>query len=121
VIEDGAIHRESEVTGEALHCSVRGSRSTGREAQEETQGRTKQCKVADESVVAMKFRPMRAGNRLEEKTGMTCNEIAGGDVSQKPHCLRREEVYSNVSGMRLGCAVGHKLPDGVGHFAGGRL
>ena len=121
MIEDGAIHRESEVTGEALYCSVRGCRSTGRETQEETQGRTKRCKVADESVVAMKFRPMRAGNRLEEKIGMTCDEITGGNVSQKPHCLRREEVYSNVSGKRLVCTVGHKLPDGVGHFAGGRL
>jgi len=29
------------------------------------------CKVADESVVVMKFRPEKPGNRVEEKTGMT--------------------------------------------------
>jgi len=36
--------------------------------QEETQGYS-ECEVADEPVVVMKFRPVKAGNRLEDKTG----------------------------------------------------
>lgn len=46
-----------------------------REIQEETQGRTKRCEVADESVVVLKFRPVKAGNRLEDKTGTTRNNV----------------------------------------------
>ncbi len=34
-----------------------------------------QCEVADESVVVMKFRPEKAGNRVEEKIGMTIGLI----------------------------------------------
>ena len=78
--------------------------------------------MADESVVVKKSRPEKAGNRMEDKTGMTCGkQIAGGNVSQKPHYLRREEVYSKVFWKLFGCEVGYKLPDGVGHFIGGRL
>lgn len=29
------------------------------------------CRMADESVVVIKFRPMKASNGVEEKTGMT--------------------------------------------------
>lgn len=29
------------------------------------------CEVADEPVVVLKFRPMKAGNSVEEKTEMT--------------------------------------------------
>ncbi len=29
------------------------------------------CRMADESVVVIKFRPMKAGNSLEDKTEMT--------------------------------------------------
>jgi hypothetical protein len=75
VIEGGVVHRESEVTGEALYRSVP---SADRETQEETQGRTKRCKVADESVVVMKSRPEKAGNSLEEKTGTTRGLVRGG-------------------------------------------
>ena len=49
-----------------------------REAQEETQGRTKRCEVADDSVVVKKTRPEKAGNRLEEKTGITRSVDCGG-------------------------------------------
>ena len=48
-----------------------------REIQEETQGRTKRCKVADDSVVVTKSRPEKAGNSLEEKTGTTCGLVRG--------------------------------------------
>jgi hypothetical protein len=34
--------------------------------------------VADESVVVRKSRPEKAGNRLEEKTGMTRSVVYGG-------------------------------------------
>jgi hypothetical protein len=75
--------------------------------QEVTQGQPKRCEVADESVVVKKSRPAKAGNRLEDKTGMTCGKkIAGGDVGQKPHYLRREEVYSKVFGNCLAVKLG---------------
>jgi len=56
------------------------------------------CEVADESVVVMKFRPMKAGNSLEGKTGTTCSLSAGAVHCQKHGQLRREEVYSNIFG-----------------------
>ena len=80
MIEGGVVHRESEVTGEALYRSVQLADS---EIQEETQGRSKRCKVADESVVVMKSRPEKAGNSLEEKTGMTCGPVRGGRQAPK--------------------------------------
>jgi hypothetical protein len=44
------------------------------------------CEVADDSVVVMKSRPEKAGNRLEEKTGTTCcMALAGAGERQKPH------------------------------------
>ena len=82
MIEGGVVHREPEVTGEALYRSVQ---SADREIQEETQGRTKRCEVADESVVVTKSRPEKAGNSLEEKTGTTRGLVRGG--RQKPKAL----------------------------------
>jgi len=39
------------------------------------------CRMADDSVVVIKFWPMKAGNSVEDKTGMTlyisCNEVCG--------------------------------------------
>ena len=78
--EGGVVHRESEVTGEALYRSVQLADS---ETQEETQGRPKRCKVADESVVVTKSRPEKAGNSLEEKTGTTRGQVRGGRQGQK--------------------------------------
>ena len=48
-----------------------------RKAQKETQGLLMRCEVADESVVVMKSRPVKAGNSLEGKTGMTCRLVDG--------------------------------------------
>ncbi len=42
-----------------------------REVQEVTQGRPKRCEVADDSVVVLKSWPVKAGNSVEGKTGMT--------------------------------------------------
>ena len=38
--------------------------------QDESQAESKQCQVADESVVVNKFRPVKASNGVEDKTGM---------------------------------------------------
>ncbi len=41
-----------------------------------------QWKMADEFVVVMKFRPMKPGNSVEDKTGMTCSLICRAVHSQ---------------------------------------
>jgi hypothetical protein len=42
------------------------------------------CEVADDPVVVLKFRPMKAGNSVEDKTGMTrCITLPGASMSQK--------------------------------------
>lgn len=41
------------------------------------------CEVADDSVVVMKFRPVRAGNRLEDKTGTTHGLVRGRQCTSK--------------------------------------
>ena len=45
--------------------------------QGETQGRC-WCEVADEPVVVIKFRPVKAGNSVEDKTEMTIDKIQWG-------------------------------------------
>jgi len=53
--------------------------------------------VADEPVVVRKFRPVKAGNRLEEKTGKTVG-LSGGAVAVKSrHGVRRGEVNRKYS------------------------
>ena len=73
------------------------------------------CEVADDSVVVMKSRPVKAGNRLEGKTGMTCRSSRQGLVSAKSLIrVRREEVHSKVSTNRLLCVMPDtKSPDEV--------
>jgi len=41
------------------------------------------CEVADEPVVAMKSRPMKAGNSVEGKTGMSSDRIQSGHAQPK--------------------------------------
>lgn len=36
------------------------------------------CKVADDPVVVMKFRPVKAGNSVEDKTEMTQHLVVEG-------------------------------------------
>ncbi len=36
------------------------------------------CRVADDSVVVIKFRPMKASDGMEEKTGMTLHLLQWG-------------------------------------------
>ena len=64
------------------------------------------CEVADDSVVVMKSRPMKAGNSLEDKTGMTCRLSRQGSVSVKSLIgMRRDEVHSKVSSNQLLCVI----------------
>lgn len=48
---------------------------TDRKAQEETQGFFMRCEVSDDSIVVLKSQPVKASNRLEDKTGMTCDLV----------------------------------------------
>ena len=41
------------------------------------------CEVADEPVVVKKFRPVKAGNRVEGKTGMTVVSYTAGSPPSK--------------------------------------
>ncbi len=78
MVEDGIAHRALFLTREASYrsgCSMQARKKT---AQEETQGCPKRCEVADESVVVMKSRPEKAGNRLQEKTRTTVGIIRLG-------------------------------------------
>ena len=50
MVEDGAVHREPSVTGEA-HIVPHGITGADSETQEETRDGSKRCEVADESVV----------------------------------------------------------------------
>lgn len=75
VFEDAIAHREPALTGEALHRrsevfffedgSARGSSSSP----------LMTCRVADEPVVMMKSRPVKPGNSVEDKTGMTTSTV----------------------------------------------
>ena len=61
--------------------------------QEETQDGY-ECEVADEPVVVIKFRPVKASNGVEDKTGMTINiTFDGAYRNQKCDKLRRGEVF----------------------------
>jgi len=51
-----------------------------------------QCKVADDPVVVMKSRPMKASNGVEGKTGMNLGEIRGG--------RRRPKAASGCEGVK---------------------
>lgn len=74
VIEGGVVHREPEVTGEALHCSAQADRAV----QGESQGQTRRCRESDEPEVVMKFRPVKARKGLEGKTGMSFSLVWNG-------------------------------------------
>jgi hypothetical protein len=80
------------------------------------------CEVADESVVVMKSRPVKAGNRLEGKTGMTRRMIDGGRCEPKAvaECEGRKFIRRFLEPV-FERQAGHKPPDGAGHALGGRL
>ncbi|MBS97779.1 MAG: hypothetical protein CMI01_03790 [Oceanospirillaceae bacterium] len=72
--------------------------------------------MADEAVVVMKFRPVKPGNSVEGKTGMTAG---GGPVGRAgPKALdrmrRAEVINENNTQRKDGGRCVHKLPDGVG-------
>lgn len=55
--------------------------------------------MADDSVVVKKSRPENAGNRLEDKTGMTPGIVRGDDVKPKAHigCEGRKFIRKFLS------------------------
>jgi hypothetical protein len=48
--------------------------------------------VADDSVVAMKFLPMKAGNSLEDKTEITFDKSRDSESSKEIQEVQRDEV-----------------------------
>lgn len=83
--------------------------------QGETQAEVTGCEVADEPVVVRKFRPVKPGNSVEDKTGMTA------DLVQRRHeharvCegVKLIIIAEQYSGTRL---TGHELRDGAGSDA----
>lgn len=74
VFEDAIAHRELALTGETLYrcseLSFEGGRARGHSSTS-----LMACRVADDPVVAMKFRPMKPGNSVEGKTGMTTSDV----------------------------------------------
>ncbi len=54
-------------------------------AKERSKAFLTQCEVADDPVVVLKLRPMKAGNSLEDKTEVTQRPCSLGEcMSQKP-------------------------------------
>ena len=80
-----------------------------------------QCEVAEESVVAKKFRPMKAGNRLEDKTGMTCDSSLQGAIRAKSliACEGRKSIRKYSEDVK-NTYKEHKLSDETGHSVGGK-
>ncbi len=78
--------------------------------------------MADESVVVMKSRPVKAGNRLEGKTGMILH--IGGcrkQVCAKSHiCCEGRKFIRRLFEDCINRGFEHKSFDGMRHFAGGR-
>ena len=93
-----------------------------RKAQEETQGLLMRCEVADESVVVMKSRPVKAGNSLEGKTGMTRRLVDGVRCEPKAsaECEGRKFIRRFLE-PALERRAGHKPSDRAGRAICGRL
>ncbi len=83
------------------------------------------CEVADESVVVMKSRPVKAGNSVEDKTGMTCHLVgrgscvpkAAGECEGRKFIRRSQEIVfpvkldtSRLTGRDTLLAVGCERP-----------
>lgn len=68
VLEESIVHREFALTGEAVHHCLGGGCTTskGRPGR-----RALWCEVADDAVGVSTSRPIKAGNGMEDKTGMT--------------------------------------------------
>lgn len=74
VFEDAIAHREPVLTGEALYRRSERS-SEGGSARGDSSSPLMTCRVADEPVVVMKSRPVKPGNSVEGKTGMTASMV----------------------------------------------
>ena len=57
------------------------------------------CRMADDSVVVIKFQPVKASNGVEDKTGMTLHLIVVKyERCQKRSYLQRDEVQKKIIG-----------------------
>jgi len=83
VLEDAITHRAFALTGEASYLF---SEFGIRMDKERSKDVLMQWEVADDSVVVLKFRPMKPGNSVEDKTGMTWRLSSSGvNIRQKPY------------------------------------
>lgn len=80
------------------------------------------CEVADESVVVMKSRPVKAGNSLEDKTGTIRRFVGGGRCVPKAmaECEGRKLIRRSLRSC-FDRQAGHKPPDGVGQALSGKV
>ncbi len=74
VFEDAIAHREPALTGEALYRRSEWYFEGG-PARGNSSNPLMTCRVADEPVVVMKSRPVKPGNSVEDKTGMTASTV----------------------------------------------
>ena len=74
VFEDAIAHREPALTGEALYRRSE-QLAEGGTARGDSSSPPMTCRVADEPVVVMKSRPVKPGNSVEGKTGMTASRV----------------------------------------------
>ncbi|WP_041401352.1 hypothetical protein [Salinispira pacifica] len=82
MFEDGVVYRDcAQYLGKPVEIPAK-----GRERQAEMQVRSKFQQVADESVVVSKFRPVKASNGVEEKTGMTSFPVTRTAFRPKAGC-----------------------------------
>ena len=74
------------------------------------------CRVADDPGVVMKFPPMKPGNGVEGKTGMTCILYTG--ISGKPKAPGIAKGGSSLKslGRHEVESVGNKPPDEAGTY-----
>jgi hypothetical protein len=75
--------------------------------------------VADDSVIVSKSRPEKPGNRVEDKTGMTCDRVYRGRYEPKAMDACEGRKFIRRFPKLMLREAGHKPPDGVGHFASG--
>jgi hypothetical protein len=74
VFEDAIAHREPALTGEAPYRRSEQLAEDGL-ARGNPSNPLMTCRVADEPVVVMKSRPVKPGNSVEVKTGMTASSV----------------------------------------------
>lgn len=72
--------------------------------------------MADEPVVVMKFPPMKPGNGVEEKTGMTCILVYRGCRRSKAPAIVKGGSLFKVLETTGQSTFGNKPPDEAGTY-----